>query len=77
VAFSPDGKHFAAAASRREDSLIRLFLTSTGEEVGQISGLDSHPISLAFSPDSRLLASGMRNTTVLVWDLASVLRSAP
>ena len=76
VAFSPDGKYFATA-TRRKNALIRLFLTSTGEELGQILGLGSYPTSLAFAPDNRLLASGMRNTTVLVWDLAGMMPGVP
>jgi WD40 repeat protein len=78
VAFSPDGKYFATGArtvyrTRGQGGPIRVFLTDSGEEVGRIPGLDTDPKSLAFSADNRLLASGMRNTTVLVWDLAAIL----
>jgi WD40 repeat protein len=76
VAFSPDGKYYATAI-RRKDAQIRLFLTRTGEELGQLSGLDSYPTSLAFSRGNRLLASGLRNTTVLVWDLAKLVPGTP
>lgn len=75
VAFSPDGKYFASGR-RRRGGPIRVFLTSSGKEVGQISGLDSYPRSLAFSADNRLLASGMQNTTVVVWDLAALMADA-
>jgi RNA polymerase sigma factor (sigma-70 family) len=68
VAFSTDGKHFAAASHKPEDH-IRLFDTAEGKELGVIQGYRGSVRSLAFTPDGKRLISGMSDTTALVWDL--------
>ncbi len=66
IVFSPDG---GVLASGHYDGLIRLWDLRTGEEYLRIS-TGSVVESLAFSTDSRLLASGgsYQDSTVRLWD---------
>ncbi len=72
-AFSPDGKRLAVAGER---SLLILDLAS-GKELRRIEGLDARVQALAFSPDGKRLASGLSNTTVLIWDAAEASSQRP
>jgi WD40 repeat protein/tRNA A-37 threonylcarbamoyl transferase component Bud32 len=67
VAFSPDGKHLAAAIL-----LDVLLWTSDGATLrGTLSGHRQPVASLAFSPASTLLASGSWDATIRVWSTAT------
>jgi WD40 repeat protein len=68
VAFSLDGKRFAAATDR-PDRRIRLWDVATGEEIGGIEGFRGAVRSLAFLPGGKRLISGMEDSSALVWDL--------
>jgi WD40 repeat protein len=68
VAFSADGKLFAAAADG-PDPRIRLWDVARGRQVRSITGFRGPVRALAFSPDGKRLISGMDDTTALVWDL--------
>jgi WD40 repeat protein len=72
VAFSPDGKLFAAAENK-VDQPIRLMETATGEDVGVIKGFRGMVRKLAFTPDGKRLISGMSDTSALVWDLSEAM----
>ena len=75
VVVSPDGRIVASASHARQRGetiaakpVIELRELATGEEILQWSP-ESTATSLAFSPDGNRLASGMQNSTVLIWDV--------
>jgi len=73
MAFSPDGKTLASGGSAAEGSgLIELWnidaaLRSKAPSPTPLTGHTALVRSLAFSPDGKLLASGSRDRTVIVW----------
>ncbi len=81
--FSPDGKSLAAVwcrpepftpAQRGQVCLWEIASGSIRLEINDHQGLVQ---SLAFSPDSRTLATGGSDGTVLLWDLAAPLPALP
>lgn len=70
VAFSPDGTLMATGtfdleiALGRFDYILRFWRTSDGTLVREEKGLTGDPNSIAFSPDGRLLAVEINQTTV-------------
>jgi hypothetical protein len=75
LAFSPDGRRLALVGLNfgpRGGSTPRVFDLSTGKELFQLSG--ARPlVSVAYSPDGRLLATGSdtRGDGVQLWDPAT------
>lgn len=78
VEYSPDGRALAAVSSDMgpdRDGGIRLWDTSTGRTVADLSGPEQEPRSIgavAFSPDGTTLAGGVADGFggVVLWDLA-------
>jgi len=81
LAFSPDGKLLAAALVVTEDitknpnpkskTQIAIWELSSGRQVQTLPSQDIRVDTIAFSPDSRMLASGGASTIVTLWDVAS------
>jgi WD40 repeat protein len=88
IAFAPDDCLLATGGGAANESgtlekPIRLWDTTTGEEVGRYEGhgtlvgstlMASEGSSLAFSPDGQTLATGLMDSTVLLWDAKPALR---
>ena len=70
AAFSPDGRYLAGAARRdHQDSLaIDLIELASGKTVAPLVR-DIGVASMAFSSDGRKLATGLPDTTTLIWDM--------
>jgi WD40 repeat protein len=61
LGFSPDGKTLAAAGA--DDSVVRLWDPTTGQERSKLFVGDSQVYALAFGPDSRTLATAQWHDT--------------
>jgi WD40 repeat protein len=76
LAFSPDGTTLAATNER--DGLIFLLDVASGREFGRVDGPDDYK-ALAFSPDGKLLATGVdiskglpdHELSVRLWDVTA------
>ncbi|HZU37272.1 MAG TPA: hypothetical protein VFA18_15220, partial [Gemmataceae bacterium] len=73
LAFSPDGRFLVTTGP----DALRLWELATGKEVahyetGHLAAgdVESFAEALAFAPDGRTVATGLRDTTILLWDMA-------
>jgi WD40 repeat protein len=73
LVFSPDGQKVAS----RTGGNIRVWDALTGKELTQFRGHLGLVTALAFSPDSKVLASGSNDTMALLWDTGSLNGERP
>ena len=78
LAFSSCGKYLASGvwwnpSVKTEKVPIHLWEVATGENIATFWGHPTDVQDLAFSPDGTLLASGSFDSTLLLWDLKSVM----
>jgi RNA polymerase sigma factor (sigma-70 family) len=71
--FSPDGRWLARGQGRA----VQLFDAFRGQLVHTFARHDSSVTGLAFAPDGRKLASSSYDSTILIWDVASVAARQP
>jgi WD40 repeat protein len=71
LAFAPDGKTLALSGG----GPIQLWEVATRREICRFPTHDTGPAQLAFSPASRLLASGSTDITVLLWDVTGRMQN--
>jgi WD40 repeat protein len=74
VAISLDGSLVALGCHDHTDRIytVRLWDLAADKELPPLDGHVSHIAGLAFSPDGKVLASGSYDTTILLWDVASL-----
>jgi sugar lactone lactonase YvrE len=66
--FSPVDDNLLALAAF--DGTIRLFDSETGRELWNVRYHDRHPLSLAFTPDGKSIATGGEEGTIAIWNVA-------
>ena len=69
------GRQNRGSGHRLADGKIHILEVATGKEVRRFQGHGAYVSTLAFAPNSKTLASGQRDTTVLVWDIAHSSRN--
>src|SRR4029077_9080181 len=67
LAFSKDGKLLAAAGQDKE-GVVKVWNVASGAEIH--SWQDTSMTAVAFRPDGLVLATGHKDGTISVWDLA-------
>ena len=74
LAFSPDGKYLVAGfgnkwmlASSRRDNPLKVWEVATRRLIHRLNGHTGFCMALDFTRDGKLLASGSRDGTALIW----------
>jgi WD40 repeat protein len=69
-AISPDGKLLAGTYDQPLSTVVVLWGSESGRVLARLPGHTGRITALTFSPDSKVLASGSEDTTILLWDVA-------
>lgn len=69
IDFSPDGRHFAVVGGSDDRGSLRLFAAATGSVTSRFPNQQRTIISVAFSPDGHLIATGDEAGAVKLWDV--------
>ena len=69
IAYSNDGKILASVGG--EDKTIRIWDVETGQLLKAIDKRPKRIYSVAFSPDSRTLASAEEDSKIRIWDVGT------
>ena len=71
LAFAPDGLAVALGTMlyHPERGVIRIFRLRDKQEFEAIEAPCPWIESLAFSPDGNLIAAGLRDTTIVIWEV--------
>jgi WD40 repeat protein len=72
-AFSPDSRWIAIGGSKPE---VALYDAESGKLVHDFENVGQRVLSIAFSPNGNMLATGSRDGTISVWDMA-VMKKDP
>ena len=75
--FSPDGREVAALGCCTSRSTVATWDTRTGRALFETRSLTNHAKTIAYSPDSRLLAVGTEDGQVLFWDARRGVAETP
>ncbi len=76
IAVSPNAKYVAAGSwLANEIESIRIFDTTTRQQVAEFGKFENPVYSVSFSPDGKSLAAGMKDNNVLVWDVSQITGS--
>ena len=67
--FSPDGTLFITKSGFEKDVLV--WNVSRQDQINRFSGHTDRVLSMAISPDNRLLLTGSADKTVRLWDIAN------
>jgi WD40 repeat protein len=77
VAFSPDGRYLAAGGGTmwRGDGEVIVWDARTGREIHRMCSTSGMVLAVAFSPDSRRLATAGRDKMIKLWDVETGLEA--
>ena len=70
IAWSPDGKLIASGSYQE----FALWEAQTGQLKQKVNGLSDNVVTLAFSKDSKTLATGGIDRRITLWNVADLLR---
>jgi WD40 repeat protein len=76
AAWSPDGRLLATGDRRgnfhepTSDQAVRLWDVVTGKELAVFTDVRANVTALAFAPDGKTLGAGLRDGSILVWDVS-------
>jgi WD40 repeat protein len=70
LCFSPDGRMFSTAVEDAQGGIL-VYEAASGNLRGSVRGFQGKVRSLAFYPGGRGLASGLTDSSVIVWDLSA------